>query len=67
MYRHRHELTLQRLHKKYGTAVRIGPNAVSISDPEAIDSIYAFKDELQKVIHCHLPVIEMYYLTVRMT
>ena len=48
-YRNRHELTLQRLHKKYGTAVRIGPNVVSISDPEAIDSIYGFKNELIKV------------------
>lgn len=49
MYRHRHELTIQRLHRRHGTAVRIGPNVVSISDPEAIESIYGFKNELVKV------------------
>lgn len=49
MYRHRHELTIQQLHRQHGTAVRIGPNVVSISDLEAIESIYGFKSELVKV------------------
>ncbi|KAI1499968.1 cytochrome P450 [Biscogniauxia marginata] len=31
------------LHRKYGTVVRIGPNAVLISQPTAIDKIYGFK------------------------
>ncbi|BCS30682.1 cytochrome P450 [Aspergillus puulaauensis] len=30
-----------KLHEKYGSAVRLGPNVVSISDPEAIKTIYA--------------------------
>ena len=38
------------LHKRYGSSlVRIGPNLVSCSDPRAIDSIYGFHNEMQKV------------------
>lgn len=37
------------LHRDYGTVVRVGPNAVSISQPEAIDSIYGFKARFLKV------------------
>ncbi|KAK1957517.1 cytochrome P450 [Colletotrichum sublineola] len=36
------------LHSKYGTVVRIGPNAVMVSQPDAIDKIYGFKTRLQK-------------------
>ncbi|KAI0600135.1 benzoate 4-monooxygenase cytochrome P450 [Biscogniauxia sp. FL1348] len=32
-----------RWHRKYGTAVRIGPNTISISDPNLIRTIYATK------------------------
>ncbi|KAK5110424.1 hypothetical protein LTR62_005775 [Meristemomyces frigidus] len=35
-------------HKKYGTAVRIGPNTISISDPSLIKTIYATKNAWQK-------------------
>ncbi|KAF2768767.1 cytochrome P450 [Teratosphaeria nubilosa] len=35
-------------HKKYGTAVRIGPNAISISDPNLIKVIYATKNAWTK-------------------
>ena len=31
------------LHKKYGTAVRLGPNMISIQDPAAIRVIYERK------------------------
>lgn len=37
------------LHKKYGDVVRVGPNAVSIADPAAIESIYGLKSNFQKV------------------
>ncbi|CAG8396419.1 unnamed protein product [Penicillium salamii] len=36
------------LHRKYGTVVRIGPNAVMISQPKAIDTIYGFNNRLEK-------------------
>jgi hypothetical protein len=36
-------------HKRYGTAVRIGPNCISISDPGLIRTIYATKDAWLKV------------------
>ena len=39
------------LHRQYGTVVRVGPNAVLVSQPEAIDSIYGFKARFLKVIH----------------
>lgn len=37
---HRSE-TVHELHKKYGTFVRIAPNHVSISDPDALQVVYA--------------------------
>ena len=37
------------LHKKYGKLVRLGPNMVSIADPEAIPTIYGFNYDFQKV------------------
>ncbi|KAL8653735.1 MAG: hypothetical protein Q9210_001922 [Variospora velana] len=36
------------LHRHYGTVVRVGPNAVLISQPKAIDSIYGFKTRFLK-------------------
>ena len=39
------------LHRHYGTVVRVGPNAVLVSEPKAIDSIYGFKARFLKVIH----------------
>ena len=32
------------LHHKYGSAVRIGPNCISVSDPKLIRTIYATKN-----------------------
>ena len=36
------------LHRRYGTVVRFGPDAVMVSQPEAIDKIYGFKTRFQK-------------------
>lgn len=45
----RSELTLRMLHQKYGSAVRIGPNVVSLSDPRLIKTIYSTRGEYLKV------------------
>jgi hypothetical protein len=37
----KHEQHIRALHKKYGTIVRISPNEVAISDPQAIKTIYS--------------------------
>jgi hypothetical protein len=36
------------LHKRYGPIVRLGPNTVSISDPQAIKTLYAHKSGFLK-------------------
>ncbi|KAK2879441.1 hypothetical protein FQN49_000876 [Arthroderma sp. PD_2] len=36
------------LHRKYGTVVRVGPSAVLISQPKAVDKIYGFKAKFLK-------------------
>lgn len=38
----------QALHAKYGPLVRLGPNAVSVGDPEAIPDIYTFTGKFPK-------------------
>ena len=48
-WRGSHEVNLVNLHDKYGSAVRVGPNVVSISDPDAIDKIYGSKTDFMKV------------------
>jgi len=45
----RAELTLRLLHQKHGSAVRIGPNIVSLSDPRLIKTIYSTRGEYLKV------------------
>ena len=37
----KHEQHIRALHKKYGSIVRISPNEVAISDPQAIKTIYS--------------------------
>lgn len=37
-------------HQKYGAAVRVGPNTISISDPDLIRTIYATKNAWVKVL-----------------
>ena len=36
-------------HRQYGSAVRVGPNTISISDPNLIRTIYATKNAWPKV------------------
>lgn len=36
-------------HRTYGSAVRVGPNTISINDPELIRTIYATKNPWPKV------------------
>ena len=45
----RSELTLRMLHQKHGSAVRIGPNVVSLSDPRLIKTIYPTRGDYLKV------------------
>ena len=44
------ELVLRELHRKHGKLVQIGPNVISIADPDAIEPIYGIKADLPKVI-----------------
>lgn len=48
-WRGSHEVNLIKLHDKYGSAVRVGPNLVSIADPDAIDKIHGSKTDFVKV------------------
>ncbi|KAF5617651.1 cytochrome P450 monooxygenase [Fusarium tjaetaba] len=43
-----YEQTIIELHQRYGDIVRIGPNAVSIADPAALESIYGLKANYRK-------------------
>ncbi|KAJ5342086.1 hypothetical protein N7541_011210 [Penicillium brevicompactum] len=47
------------LHRKYGTAVRVGPNCVSISDPSLIRTIYSTRNPWKKVRY-GAPFSDMY-------
>lgn len=48
-YGGRIDLKHVQLHRKYGTAVRVGPNCVSISDPGLIRTIYSTRNPWKKV------------------
>ena len=45
----RHDKTQLELHRKYGSAVRIGPNVISLSDPGLISKVYTTKGAWRKV------------------
>ncbi|KAJ5320398.1 hypothetical protein PENANT_c010G10164 [Penicillium antarcticum] len=47
-YRGRVDQKHVELHRKYGTAVQIGPNCVSISDPSLIRTIYSTRNPWKK-------------------
>ena len=47
----------RRLHAKHGPVVRIAPNEVSISDPEAMRIIYGIKSKFTKVLPVPLLLI----------
>lgn len=50
------QLDLRTLHDKHGQIVRVGPNSLSFSSPEAIKAIYGLNVRLQKVGTCLYPV-----------
>ena len=52
VWKRRPEVTHIDLHEKYGLLVRLGPNAVSVSDPEAIKVIYGLGSKYLKVRWC---------------
>lgn len=45
----RPEVAHQELHAKYGDAVRLGPNMISISDWKAVKEVYGFNTAYIKV------------------
>lgn len=47
--RGRPDITLYRLHRKYGDYVRIGPNVVSVRNPDALKMIYGINKGFRKV------------------
>ena len=44
-----YERIIQDLHRRHGSIVRIGPNTVSLTDPDVIERIYGIKADLPKV------------------
>lgn len=40
-------------HERYGSAVRFGPNLVSICDPEAIQEVFNMRNGFNKVCYSH--------------
>lgn len=47
--RGRPDKTLYRLHQKYGDYVRLGPNVVSVRNPDALKTIYGINKGFLKV------------------
>ena len=45
----RPDITHIRLHRKHGDIVRLGPNALSFADPQALKTIYGLNKGLTKV------------------
>ena len=45
----RPDITLNRLHRKNGDIVRLGPNALSFADPKALKDIYGLNKGFTKV------------------
>ncbi|CAE6439295.1 unnamed protein product [Rhizoctonia solani] len=43
-----HSEIVHQLHEKYGTFVRLGPNHISIADPDALESVYGHGSGLLK-------------------
>lgn len=55
-WRGRPDISHNKLHEKYGPAVRIGPNCVSISDPALIKTIFSTwkKDNMYTKVRCSI-------------
>ena len=45
-----HQRHLLELHRRHGDVVRVGPNHLSISNPDFVSAIYGVKNEFLKVI-----------------
>lgn len=43
------DITHNKLHRKYGTAVKMGPNMISLSDPNVIPIVYTSRNAWKKV------------------
>lgn len=56
VYSRRPEVTHRALHSKYGDVVRLGPNTLSFSDPQALKSIYGLNKGFIKVFTCKISV-----------
>ena len=48
VWKGRSDVTQRRLHERYGSAVRLGPNCVSLSDPSIIKTIYSSRNPFKK-------------------
>lgn len=59
---HHHQVTLQELHEKHGVAVRVGPNKISLGDPDWLRTVYDTRGIYRKV--CKLPPSSGKKLTV---
>lgn len=44
-----YHVKLSKIHEKYGSVVRLGPNNVSVSDASAVSKIYSLHGEYKKV------------------
>jgi hypothetical protein len=51
VFRGRCDITQTALHRKYGSAVRMGPNLLSLSDPNLISQVYNTKSPWLKACH----------------
>ena len=49
VYRGRNGETHLKLHRKHGSVVRLGPNVLSLSDPNLINRVYTTKSAWNKV------------------
>ena len=57
-------ITYQRLKKQYGNTVRIGPNAILLSEQGQYDKILGFKEDFTKVIYLRLLKSSGHLLTI---
>ncbi|KAJ6151580.1 hypothetical protein N7470_007177 [Penicillium chermesinum] len=48
VFKGRCDITHNALHRKYGSAVRLGPNLLSLSDPDVVSQVYNTKTPWQK-------------------
>lgn len=61
VYKQRPERTHIALHKKHGKIVRLGPNVLSFSDPEAAKTIYGLNKGFVKVFPPSLSPISYHH------